>query len=137
MMYTEWVIVLTIGLVWLAIMRYSVTTLATARPGASVVRKRLWCHTLEQEAEVEFLLEGGVPSAILNCSLIGNFDVIECRKTCFVQSLGPPLEPMLRFGSIRSGAENLNELDSAPLCDTQACTPIREKGNGVTPEVTI
>ncbi len=138
MMYTEWIIVFTIGLVWLAIMRYSVRSLARTRPGSSLVRKRLWCPTMEQEADVEFLVEGGVPSTILRCSLVGDFDVIECRKTCFKQIVPQALEPMtVVFGSIQHGVENLNEPDALPVCDTQECTPIREKGNGVTPEVKI
>ena len=137
MMYTEWIIVFTIGLVWLVIMRYSVRSLARTRPGASLVRKRLWCPTMEQEAEVEFLVEGGVPSTILSCSLVGSFDVIECRKTCIKQIVPQALEPMIVFGSIQQGVQNLKEPDAAPVCDTQECAPIRGKGNGVTPEVKI
>ncbi len=54
----------------------------------SVIRKRLWCSTLEREAEIEVLVKDGSLCALRRCSLIPGFDILDCRKCCLEQVRG-------------------------------------------------
>ena len=90
-----WIMVAARDLSWLA-MGYRIASLATKRPGTSLIHKRVCCPIMQREAEVEFLGEGGVPSAVKCCSLLGDLKIIHCRQRCFEQATGQELDKPLK-----------------------------------------
>ena len=68
-------------LITLVIMGYGLR--ARRLPGTSLVRRRLWCSSMEQEADVEFLAGEGLPYAVNRCSVLGKFErEIACGERC-------------------------------------------------------
>lgn len=54
---------------------------AKKRARTSLIRLRVWCPTLDREAEVEFSVQDEVPSAVKRCSVL-DFSVAVCREAC-------------------------------------------------------
>ena len=75
-----WVMVVVVSLIWLVLMGYGIATLS--RPGTSLERRTLWCPSLEQEADVEFISREGAEPEVNRCSLLREFAEITCGRRC-------------------------------------------------------
>lgn len=91
-MNADWTMPLLGSLLLLVIIGYGLRARRLA--GTSLVRRRLWCSSMEQEADVEFLAREGLPYDVNRCSVLGKFErEIACGKRCVEivrQAAGPP-----------------------------------------------
>jgi hypothetical protein len=80
----DWLIIFALCVLWLMGMVYGLTTL-NKLPGSTFFRKRLWCDDMEREADVEFEVRNGMPESVRHCFIVGDFDVMTCRRRCLEQ----------------------------------------------------